>query len=180
MRHQTLTFECEACALATGTVENDVSTDELDTGLPANWVQMFARRVMPNPAYAPPRSADEILNELLESVPPDSREQAAGSLGFAVRQAQAAEVERLEPMYFVDEIELHYCHGCVSAVLPTIAEDAMLDAEWIAKPPPAPVEVAPVPVPVAPVVVAAPAPMPVPAPAPAPVKKAKKAKKAGV
>ena len=144
MRHTTMHFDCEGCGLATGGVENDLAADEADTSLPPGWVQILARRVVPNPTYVAPRTEAQIADEMAAAagVPDGEREKAAAAFLVVASQAARTEAEMVEPTHFVDELELHYCASCVDAVLAPVAEDAFVSAGWAKASEPAPTETA--------------------------------------
>ena len=137
-RHVTIGIECNGCGVGTGPYDNDIPVDEVDTGVFPGWSQVLARRVIPNPDYKAPRTAEQIGADMVRGVPPAEQQAAMASVMPIAEQQARAELETTEPTHITDEVELHFCITCTPNVLTSIAVEEFTEAEWIQPAPPTP------------------------------------------
>jgi hypothetical protein len=109
--------------------ENDLEDDAVDTEMPAGWIQILVRRVVPNPAI---RTVDNVLSEMLASVPDAEKAQAASVLR---QQAEAVVGLDTEPESLLEEVELTVCSTCAYtsdaiARVASIEPEAFTAASW--------------------------------------------------
>jgi hypothetical protein len=104
-----LYFSCGVCGLSTGTVENDVAEDEIDTQMPPDWLEVTVRRVVVNPDWKKPRTVEEIVEGLVSqigSAPPDGVDPKI--LFRSQAEMQVAVDETTNPsQHMVEEVQFH-------------------------------------------------------------------------
>lgn len=130
MRNTSTYFACGICAKAVGVVDNDLPGDMADTNLPPTWAQVIVRRVMPDPDYQSPETAEQMTAKMIqglpEGTPPEQADQLRQLSSFihGIRGQDEA-----DPMFVVDDAEIHLCHEH-AILLGALDPEACEEAGW--------------------------------------------------
>ena len=134
MRHETLYFTCGVCGLSSGTVENDVAEDEIDTQMPPDWLEVTARRVVLNPDWKKPRTVDEIVEGLVSQIgsePPEGVDPKI--LLRSQAEMQVAVDETTNPsQHMVEEVQFHISPDQIGKLL-ELDTEAFEEMGWTKK-----------------------------------------------
>lgn len=134
MRHETLYFTCGVCGLSSGTVENDVAEDEIDTQMPPDWLEVTARRVVLNPDWKKPRTVDEIVEGLVSQIgsePPEGVDPKILLRSQAEMQVAVDETTN-PPQHMVEEVQFHISPDQIGKLL-ELDTEAFEEMGWTKK-----------------------------------------------
>ena len=126
-------ISCGLSGESTPPHDNDVPDGDEDPRTPPFWLAITVRRVVPNPYYATPKTADDLLAAMgrgMGALPLEQRGQAMASVRPLFEMVVAAARQDEESEHIVEEVTMHLSKEYADRIY-ALDEDAFVAAGWM-------------------------------------------------